>query len=283
VDISKNTYTFKIIEECEIKADVYKIPGNVMRSVIMWIHGGALIMGHREDINFHACQLERYLDAGYTVVSIDYRLAPETKLKSIIEDVQDAYRWIRENGPCLFNIDPGRIAVVGCSAGGYLTLMSGFCLNPRPNALVSFYGYGDITGKWYSQPDPFYCKQPLVSKERAYESVGKTVISGTPGKHSRGDFYLYCRQQGVWPKEVTGYDLDTKPSALDSFCPAYNVDSKFPPTLLLHGDADTDVPYEQSVIMSEKLARAGIEHKLTYIYLDLADLNKCKGTLHIAV
>jgi dipeptidyl aminopeptidase/acylaminoacyl peptidase len=35
--------------------------------------------------------------------------------------------------------------------------------------------------------------------------------------------------------------------------------------LLLHGDKDTDVPYEQSVVMAEALARAGVEHQLLTI------------------
>ena len=148
----KHTYTYKTVPGCNIQADVYRAPGDGVRPVILWIHGGALIMGNRSGIN--TVQLQEYLNAGYTVVSIDYRLAPETKLKAIIEDLQDAYRWVREKGPDLFQADPHRIAVIGHSAGGYLTLMAGFCLNPRPRALVAFYGYGDIAGKWYSDPDP---------------------------------------------------------------------------------------------------------------------------------
>ena len=75
-----------------------------MTPVLIWIHGGALIMGHRQNIN--RAQLDRYLNAGYTVVSIDYRLAPETKLKEILDDIQDANRWVRQRGPDLFRIDP---------------------------------------------------------------------------------------------------------------------------------------------------------------------------------
>jgi acetyl esterase/lipase len=40
----------------------------------LWIHGGALIFGSRE--NIRTAQLQRYIDAGYAVVSIDYRLRP---------------------------------------------------------------------------------------------------------------------------------------------------------------------------------------------------------------
>lgn len=261
--ISKQTHIFKVAESCEIQADVYGVSGDAVRPVIMWIHGGALIAGHRGKVNPE--QLRMYIGAGYTLISVDYRLAPGTKLKAIIEDIQDAYRWIREKCSALFHIDPDRIAVMGHSAGGYLTLMTGFCVEPRPKALVSFYGYGDIAGDWYSQPDPFYCQQPPVSKEEAYGAIGGPVISGTPGQHNRGRFYLYCRQKGLWPKEVTGYDPDTEPTAFDPFCPIRNVTTEYPPTLLLHGDMDTDVPYEQSVIMADELARVGIEHELITI------------------
>ena len=261
--IGKQTYTFKAVQNCEIQADVYRVSDDVAHPVIVWIHGGALMMGHRSSIGPE--QLERYVSAGYTLVSMDYRLAPETKLKAIIEDVQDAYTWVRERGPELFHIDADRIAVIGHSAGGYLTLMTGFCVNPRPRALVSFYGYGDIAGAWYSRPDPFYCQQPSVSEDEAHEAVGGPVVSGTPGPHNRHRFYLYCRQQGLWPKEVTGHDPDTEPAAFDPFCPIRNVTAEYPPTLLLHGDRDTDVPYEQSVVMAEELARVGVEHELITI------------------
>src|SRR6185436_13100149 len=83
---SRATYTYKRVGECDIKADVYRLPGKDVRPAIVWIHGGALIFGDRGTVR--PDQLERYLRAGYAVVSIDYRLAPETKLPDIIEDLR---------------------------------------------------------------------------------------------------------------------------------------------------------------------------------------------------
>lgn len=198
------------------------------------------------------------------MVSIDYRLAPNTKLPAIIEDIQDAHRWIRSDGPKLFGADADRIVVAGGSAGGYLTLMSGFCFNPRPKALVSFYGYGDITSEWYSRPDPFYLKQPAVARDEAYAGVSGPPVSGSTPETSRkrGRFYLYCRQQGTWPKEVAGHDPHTENAWFHPYCPIRNVTGEYPPTLLIHGTNDTDVPYHLSVDMAAKLAAAGVEHKL---------------------
>jgi acetyl esterase/lipase len=258
MSFSKQTHVYKKVGNCEIKADVYRAQREGIQPAIMWIHGGALISGDRNGLRRE--QLERYLNAGYAVVSIDYRLAPETKLKGIIEDLQDAYRWIRSQGPALFRIDPNRMAVIGHSAGGYLTQMAGFCLTPRPKALVSFYGYGDIAGPWYSRPDPFYNLQPAVPKNEAYQTVGGPVLSENPNRN-RSRFYLYCRQQGLWPQEVAGHDPDKEPKAFDPFCPARNVTKDYPPTLLLHGDKDTDVPYEQSVEMAKELERYQVRHE----------------------
>jgi acetyl esterase/lipase len=263
--LTRQTYTFKTIGDCQIQADVYHPPAGGARPVIIWIHGGALIGGSREGI--HPRQLEKYLESGYVLVSIDYRLAPETKLPGIIDDLRDAFRWVRGEGPRLFGADPNRLGVIGHSAGGYLTLMSGFCVEPRPQALVAFYGYGDIVGPWYSRPDPFYCQQPLVPKEEAYAAVGGPVISRPAGEgaQARGRFYLYCRQNGLWPKEVVGHDPDLDPEAFHPFCPVRHVTPEYPPTLLLHGDADTDVPYEQSVMMAARQSQAGVEHELLTI------------------
>src|SRR5438105_3405609 len=163
--ISKKTYTYKNVDQCEIKADVYQSSGDKPRPAIIWIHGGALIMGHRGQVD--RALLSKLLKAGYSVVSIDYRLAPETKLPAILEDVEDACKWVRDKGPELAHIDPKRLAVMGGSAGGYLTLTTGFRVNPPPKALVSFWGYGDIAGAWYSRPDPFYSRQPPVPKAEA--------------------------------------------------------------------------------------------------------------------
>ena len=173
------TYIYKTAGGCQVKADVYGSDATLRKPAILWIHGGALIFGSRESP-------PQWLnpDGRYIVVSIDYRLAPETKLAAIVEDLQDAYRWVREEGPGSFRMDPERVAVAGQSAGGYLTLMTGFSVSPVPRALLSLSGYGDITLPWYSRPDPFYLRQPLVSKEEAYQSVGTACVSSPPTRRA---------------------------------------------------------------------------------------------------
>jgi acetyl esterase/lipase len=261
--IRKQTVTLKTVGDCDVRVDVYRPAGGATCPAVLWLHGGALIFGDRSAIS--PGQLPLYLEAGFAIVAADYRLAPEAKVEAIIEDLRDAYAWVRQTGPAAFGIDPSRIAVVGHSAGGYLTLISGVCVDPRPRALVSFYGYGDIASAWYSRPSAHYCQEPLVPEAEARRGVRGRVIAGapfgSPQAETRGRFYLYCRQQGVWPQEVTGHDPDAEPSWFDPFCPLRNVTAAYPPTLLIHGDEDTDVPFEQSALMAEELARHGVEHQ----------------------
>ena len=90
--LNKTTVTYREVDGHKILADVYRPDGDDVRPVIVWIHGGALIMGHRESIAGQIRQLAE--EQGYALVSIDYRLAPETKLPEIISDIEAAFRWL---------------------------------------------------------------------------------------------------------------------------------------------------------------------------------------------
>jgi len=256
---AKTTYVYKTVNELEILADVYEAAGDEARPTILLLHGGALIFGTR---NADARLVGAYVSRGYNVVAIDYRLAPETKLPEIIEDVADAYQWIRTRGPDLFGADPSRIAVIGHSAGAYLAQVAGYKFRPRPRAIVSFYGYGDVTGPWYTQPSEFYSRQfPAISQSLAFRAVGEREISNGPITglaEGRGAVYLYARQQGVWPSLVADHDPVAERQWFASFEPVRNLSPEYPPTMLLHGEADTDVPYEKSVRMADELKGLGV-------------------------
>ena len=170
----KQTFTYKTVGPLPIQADVYQPAVSGLRPVVVWIHPGALIMGSRAMLPED--ELDRFLRAGFVVVAIDYRLAPETKLPEILRDVEDAHRWILARGATLFRGDPQRVAVVGASGGADLALLAGARVEPRLRAVVSLYGYGDVAGEWYSRPDRFYSTLPRVSRLDAMRAIGKREI-----------------------------------------------------------------------------------------------------------
>ena len=261
-EVQKQTYTYKKVGQLEIKADVYRPDADGPRPVLVWVHGGALINGNREGIDTRL--KDAMLKDGYVVVSLDYRLAPETQLPEIVADLEDGLRWVHDRGPELFGANANRVAVAGGSAGGYMTLTAGFRAKPRPVALVAFWGYGELVGAWYSQPSlhPRH-NQAKVSREKAYEQIsGPPIADNRDRKGDGGMFYNYCRQTGTWPKAVSGWDPLQEPEKFAPYMPLKNVTKDYPPTLLIHGETDTDVPYEESVLMSDELARQGVPHRL---------------------
>jgi len=263
--VTVTTHAYKTVGDLEIKADVHRPADDTTRPVVVWIHGGALINGHRAGISGRINDM--MLGAGYTVVSIDYRLAPETQLPGIIEDIEDAFRWIRAEGPALFHANVDKLAVMGGSAGGYLTLASGYRVEPPPAALVAFWGYGDLIGDWYSTPSPHERHQGIkMDREEAFKQVSGPPISDSRERQGDGGaFYQHCRQHGIWPKAVSGWDPHTEPDKFVPYMPVRNVSAGYPPTMLIHGTSDTDVPYEQSVMMAEQFKQHGVEHELVTI------------------
>jgi acetyl esterase/lipase len=263
-DFVMKTFVYKQVGNLKVQADVYRANDAMHRPVLVWLHGGGLITGGRQAILPDIRELCR--SQGYVLVSADYRLAPEAKLPQIIEDLQDLIIWVNDKGPVLFRADPKNIVVAGQSAGGYLTMMSGIC-RVRPKALVSYWGYGDVDGAWYSQPSLHYRSSvPLVSKEDALKGISPTVLTETQGgnemQKARQQLYLYLRQNGLWTQVVTGFDPKTEKKKLDPYCPVRNITANYPPILMIHGTNDQDVPCQESLDMAEQLKQKGVRYEL---------------------
>lgn len=261
----RETFVYKRVGGCEIAADVYAPDKPPPRPALVWIHGGALIAGDRTQVRLRREHLRSYLAAGFVVVAIDHRLAPETRLPAIVEDVRDAFGWVRRDGPGLFGVDPGRVGVVGHSAGGYLALASGLHVDPPPTAIGSVYGFADIAGPWLTRPDPYYRRREIVAEADAVRAVGDREISGAPLSDARNKLYLYYRQRGLLPEALVGADPSVSPEAFEPWRIDRRADEGFPPTMLVHGDADTDVPHAQSLAMAARLAGAGAICRLATI------------------
>lgn len=101
----------------DITADMHKPKGPGPFPVLIYLHGGGWIMGtpktHRR-LGF------RFAEAGYLVVNVHYRLAPEHPFPAAFDDCVAAIRWVANNISA-YGGDPARLAVGGDSAGGNLT------------------------------------------------------------------------------------------------------------------------------------------------------------------
>ncbi len=262
--VKVDTFVYKTVGELEIKLDVHRIDDELARPVAVWCHGGALINGGRGGIGRSGREL---VEAGYCVVSIDYRLAPETKLPEIIADLEDAFRWIRENSAEKFNGNTGRIAVLGGSAGGYLAMTAGFRVEPRVDCIVAFWGYGDLIGPWMSEPSPHptHRRKSLSPEEMKAMEGGPPVANASDRILDGAAYYQTCRQTGTWTKRVTGCDPRNEADKIKPYMAAVNINADYPPILMIHGTRDTDVPHQQSEIIARECSKHGVEHELVSV------------------
>ncbi|HZX04831.1 alpha/beta hydrolase [Kribbella sp.] len=111
------------------------------RPVLLWLHGGGFVGGDLRDIEYATSRIAA--DGNVTVVSLNYRLAPENPCPAALQDVYETLGWIREH------LDgDGRIAIGGQSAGG--ALAAGACLlardagTPLPDRQVLCYPVLDL-------------------------------------------------------------------------------------------------------------------------------------------
>ena len=225
--------------------------------------------GRKQLERFLPWQLVKYLSAGYVVVSIDYRLAPETKLPGIIADAGDAYAWMRSDASDMLGIDPDQIAVVGHSAGGGLTLICGYRLEPRPKAIVSFYGQGGLMpARVLAKPAP---ENQNVKWADVQAVLSESIISEDPLLPTEDGSLVPSERFATLSRFVTennrffetvfGFDPSKQPKKYSQFSPIRNVTPKYPPTMLLHGDLDDEIPPDNSSRMAEELKRSGVPHQ----------------------
>jgi acetyl esterase/lipase len=173
--------------------------------------------------------------AGYTVFSISHRAAPRFHYPAQVEDAQRAVRFIRHNAG-LFKVRPDRIGAVGGSSGGHLVESLG---------VLDGAGIAD-------DPDP-------VNRESA--KVQCVVARAAPSDLTRMAVIEFMGMRLADPK--TRNTVEDR--AYRQASPITHVSANTAPTLLIHGDADSSVPFEQSELMEKALRAVGVPTHLLRI------------------
>ncbi|MEX0678486.1 MAG: alpha/beta hydrolase [Pirellulales bacterium] len=217
-------------------------------AVIVCISGGWV--SNHDNINpiFAGSLLAR----GYTVFAVVHGSQPKFTIPECVADMNRAVRYIRTHAAD-FDVDPERIGITGASAGGHLSLMLG-CAGCQ----------GDEKAK-----DPVDRASSRVQAVACFFPPTDFLNYGKPGVKSLGiepnhqfkppfDFHV----QDPATKLFKPVDLETREKICKEMSPIYHVSQDDPPTLILHGDADTLVPLQQSKIIVEKLKEAGVPVEL---------------------
>jgi acetyl esterase/lipase len=176
------------------------------------------------------------LRAGYTVFAINHRAAPRFHYPAAVEDVQRAVRFVRHHA-AEYGIDGSRLGGVGGSSGGHLIGLV---------ALLAAPGIPDDAD--------------AVNREPA--TVQAVVLRAAPG-----DLRTVGSASGIVASFMERVPDQTPEDRLvyAAASPITHVSKSSPPVLLMHGDADDVVPYQQSVAMEAALKAAGVDVKLLTI------------------
>jgi acetyl esterase/lipase len=228
--------TYSVADNYESKLDVYMRRGDpgVRIPTVIYIHGGGWVGGSKEA---SLTTILPYLEMGFSVVNVEYRLAAVSLAPAAVQDCRLAFRWVFKNA-AQYGFDTTKIVITGHSAGGHLSLITGLLdpsagfdlptnwdyaqINPRAAAVINWYGITDV----------------------------EDLLTGS-NMQKYAVFWLGNRKE--------------KEEIARSVSPLTYVRQGLPPVFTVHGDRDELVPYSHAVRLHEALAKAGVPNELLTI------------------
>jgi acetyl esterase/lipase len=198
---------------------------------LVYIHGGGWIFGTKEG---SVLQFLPFLEKGWTVVNVEYRMANSSLAPAAVEDTRCALRWVYRNA-AQWHFDTGKIVLMGHSAGGHLSLITGMlpdgsgldnqCYGDEKlnvAAIINWYGITDVNDVIKGSNLKNYAVMWMGSQQNA-EEIARRVS------------------------------------------PLTYVRAGLPPILTIHGDKDDVVPYSHATRLKEALDNAKVPNQLLTI------------------
>lgn len=223
-----------------LKLDLY-MPRHVVETpavTVIWVHGGAWRSGSKDKV-----PVTRWRDAGMAIASVDYRLSPEARFPAQIQDIKAAIRFLRAHAE-RYHLDPQRFIIAGSSAGGHLAALTGVSSDVPELE-------GDLGD--YTSTDSGV--QAIVS---FYGASNLQSILGQSTEHG-----LSVRVPAL--ELLLGGQPDENPERAKLASPVAHVDANDPPLWLIHGDADPQMPIEQSYELSAEYKKKGLDVRLDVV------------------
>lgn len=212
---------YATVEGRSLKLDLYLAPEGTAPQppLLVYIHGGAWRAGDKSEM-----PLSKLVAQGFPVASVDYRLSTEARFPAQAFDIKAAIRFLRAEGT-KYHVDASRIVIVGSSAGGHLAALTGVTN-----------GVKELEGTLGAHLTESSAVQGIISLYGASDL--QTILSqSTP--HG-----LSVRVPAL--DLLLGAQPDKVPDLAKLASPVTHVDPTDPPLLLIHGDEDPQMPYQQS-------------------------------------
>lgn len=199
--------------------------------LLVFVHGGAWRSGSKESPPILALQ-----NHGFAIASVDYRLTTVAPFPANIHDIKAAIRFLRAKAHT-YGYDASRIAVIGTSAGGHLAALVGVTNGDK--ALEG------AVGSHLDQRSDVQCIVSLFGAANLQTILSQSTEQG--------------REMRVPALQLLlGGQPDEKSELAKQASPVAHLDKNDPPLLLLHGDADPQMPYQQAVEFAQAYEAFGL-------------------------
>ncbi|KAF7979034.1 hypothetical protein HWV62_44023 [Athelia sp. TMB] len=268
---------------------------------IISYHGGALVVGDRTPVGDQNTDwmIEMANEKGIICIFPDYRLLHPSNGAHQLEDVRSLFRFlsadVNSHLPHGATLDASHIAVAGTSAGAYLARLAAVYAEPKPVALFSLYGMGGdwlldhyitikstpvsfvgvmlpeeaVTHLLDPAPSPIAEDGITIHPETGewVDSLGRMVLF--PWFLQTGTYVDYVSGNTGLSETLRALPYSRRAAAIPSNTvdcfPQLRIDAQFPPSVFIHGDADTFVPVDESNHTHTQLQEAGVESELLLV------------------
>lgn len=221
---------FRETSGSNLALDLYRPHQHPSRPAIVLVHGGGWEQGSRTQLEWHAEQLAT---EGFVCACVSYRLSQERRYPAAVRDVNAAIAWLRDQAD-EYGIDPDWIATFGWSSGAQLAALAA------------------VTGD----------ESTFVPESSSDASTGVQAMVGVSGLY---DFTPFEHESNEALEQFLGGTYQDVPDRYHEASPITHVSSDDPPTLLLHGGDDDNVPFGQSQMYSRAFEEESVPAELVLV------------------
>lgn len=238
IEVSRDI-EFAIVDDLSLKLDLYQPVGAASPPLVIWVHGGAWRAVSKDSMPLH-----ELVKRGYAIASVDYRLSPVAKFPAQVHDCKAAIRFLRAKAKH-YGYDASRIGIAGSSAGGHLVAEIGVTN-----------GHPKLEGTVGDHLDQSSSVQAIVDY---YGPTNFLTILKQSTPHG-----LSVRVPAL--QLLLGSQPEENAALAKLASPVFHVDRNDPPLLMIHGDADPQVPINQSHELHGRYKMLGLPARLEVIH-----------------